>query len=369
MAYSKLKIENFRGINYLEIEGFSNVNIILGKNNSSKTSILEAIFVLIGSLNPEILLRVNRFRTLNFNEQDDFRLVFNNLKYDENILIEGTIDKDTYRTLEIRPSNQQGKISHTKRTISADDLNELDYDSRPDDIFINQLTFLSKFKAKHSKEKLVESKLIFRNGEFISEVGNYRNSTFERAVFLTQSLQMSINLERELEDIIISKQQAVIIDALKIVDGNIRDITLGRNRMIFVDVGLNRMIPINLMGDGVRRMLVVILSIYNAKGGVVVIDEIENGLYFSTLGRLWKSIITTAVKLKTQVFVTTHNSETIKSLYNSLIDSDFKDNKDDDYRDNVMTFSVRKISEELHKSYSYSFDQLENAIEENLELR
>lgn len=369
MAFTKLKIENFRGINYLEMEGFSNVNIILGKNNSSKTSILEAIFVLIGSVNPEILLRINKFRTLNFNEQDDFRLVFNNLSYDENISIVGTIDEDTYKELEVRPSNQQGKITSTKKTISADDLNELDYDSKPDDIYINQLTFLSKFKAKHQKEKIVESKLIFRNGEFISEVGNYRNPNFERAVFLTQSLQMSINLERELEDIIISKQQKNIVDALKIVDENIRDIAMGRNRMIFVDVGLKRMIPINLMGDGVRRMLVVILSIYNAKGGIVVIDEIENGLYFSTLGKLWKSIITTAVKLKTQIFVTTHNYETIKSLYNCLIDSDFVTEDKHDYRNNVKTFTVRKISEELHKSYSYSFDQLQNAIEENLELR
>jgi AAA15 family ATPase/GTPase len=129
------------------------------------------------------------------------------------------------------------------------------------------------------------------------------------------------------------------------------------------------MIPINLMGDGVRRMLVVILSIYNAKGGIVVIDEIENGLYFSTLSKLWKSIIKTAVKSNTQVFITTHNYETIKSLKDCLADDNFVNEKMESYKNDVKTFTIRKISNEMHKSYSFSFEQLENAIEEDLELR
>ncbi|MFD0837107.1 ATP/GTP-binding protein [Mariniflexile aquimaris] len=369
MKFKKLSINNFRGVKKLEIDGLKNVNIILGKNNSSKTSILEAIFLLVGSLNPEILLRINQFRKLSFNEQDDFRLVFNNLKFDENIIIEGNQDADTHKILEIRPTSQNKNFTQNKKTINAEDLKELDFDSHPDDLSINQLTFLSKYKEKHSKEKTVESKLLFRNGQFNSEIGNIRTALSERAVFLTQSLDMSVNLEKELEDLIVSKQIDLVIEALNIVDENIKDITFGRNRLIYIDVGMTRMIPINLMGDGVRRMLVVILSIYNAKGGIVVIDEIENGIYFSTLNKLWRSILVTANKCNTQVFITTHNYETIKSLKECLsnLDSSFDDTNL--FKENIKVFTIRKLNDGNHKSYPFNYSELENAINEDLELR
>jgi AAA15 family ATPase/GTPase len=369
MKFKNLNINNFRGIKELNIDDIKNVNIILGKNNSSKTSILEAIFLLVGSLSPEILLRINQFRKLSFNEQDDFRLVFNDLKFDNNIIIKGYEDENTYKILEIRPGTQDKNFAQNKKTINAEDLKELDFDSRPDDLSVNQLTFLSKYKAKHSKEKIVESKLVFRNGQFISEIGNVRNPLFEKSVFLTQSLDMSINLEKELEDLIISKQSDLVIEALKIVDENIKDVTFGRNRLVYIDVGMERMIPINLMGDGVRRMLVVILSIYNAKGGIVVIDEIENGIYFSTLNKLWKSILFTAKKCNTQVFITTHNYETIKSLKECLSNLDESSEVANSLKEDIKVYSIRKLSNGIHKSYPFNYSEFENAINEDLELR
>src|SRR4051794_38313293 len=50
--YSCMTITNFRGIESLNAEGFRRINLILGRNNAGKTSLLEALFLLGGSTNP-----------------------------------------------------------------------------------------------------------------------------------------------------------------------------------------------------------------------------------------------------------------------------------------------------------------------------
>ena len=42
MMYSRISIKNFRGIESLEAEGFRHINLIVGRNNSGKTTFLDA---------------------------------------------------------------------------------------------------------------------------------------------------------------------------------------------------------------------------------------------------------------------------------------------------------------------------------------
>ena len=81
MIYQTLEIENFRGIKKLEVKDLNSINIFVGKNNSGKSSILEALFLLTGISNPELILRIDRFRNLIHSEEDDFRFAFYNLNY------------------------------------------------------------------------------------------------------------------------------------------------------------------------------------------------------------------------------------------------------------------------------------------------
>ena len=42
-GFKNIEIRNFRGIDHLEIDDFSRVNVFLGQNNSGKSTVLEAI--------------------------------------------------------------------------------------------------------------------------------------------------------------------------------------------------------------------------------------------------------------------------------------------------------------------------------------
>ena len=48
MYFKDITIDNFRGIDHLEVKEFAPINVFVGGNNIGKTSILEAIFLLSG---------------------------------------------------------------------------------------------------------------------------------------------------------------------------------------------------------------------------------------------------------------------------------------------------------------------------------
>jgi AAA15 family ATPase/GTPase len=64
--------------------------------------------------------------------------------------------------------------------------------------------------------------------------------------------------------------------------------------LIHGDIGLSRKIPIPYMGEGISKLLSYILAIMTTQNGIVLIDEIENGLHYSVLPDIWKAMLIAA---------------------------------------------------------------------------
>jgi AAA15 family ATPase/GTPase len=91
--------------------------------------------------------------------------------------------------------------------------------------------------------------------------------------------------------------------------GNVRD------RIPIVRIaGMNEPIPLRSLGDGMQRMLGIALALVNAKDGVLLVDEVENGLHYTILPQLWRLIFETARRLNVQVFATSHSWECIQAF-------------------------------------------------------
>src|SRR5947207_13061494 len=60
--YSRVSIKNFRGIESLEADGLRRINLIMGRNNSGKTTFLEALFLLGGAPNPQLPTMLGQMR-------------------------------------------------------------------------------------------------------------------------------------------------------------------------------------------------------------------------------------------------------------------------------------------------------------------
>jgi len=76
----------------------------------------------------------------------------------------------------------------------------------------------------------------------------------------------------------------------------------------------NRKLPALMISSGISKILSILLSIATTGNGIVLIDEIENGLYYETQKKIWNAIYTFAITYKTQIFVTTHSEESLRSL-------------------------------------------------------
>ena len=88
--------------------------------------------------------------------------------------------------------------------------------------------------------------------------------------------------------------------------------------MLHGDIGFDRLLPLPLMGDGLGRLASLLLGIASAEGGMVLIDEIENGLHHGTMHKVWKLIDDAARRFNVQVFATTHSRECVTAAYRAF---------------------------------------------------
>jgi AAA15 family ATPase/GTPase len=92
--------------------------------------------------------------------------------------------------------------------------------------------------------------------------------------------------------------------------------------MMYGEIGLDQMLPVSLMGDGLGRVLGILVRMANTPGGIVLIDEIENGLHYSLLSDFWRAIGDAAERFNCQVIATTHSYECIREAHSAFSQSD-----------------------------------------------
>ena len=118
------------------------------------------------------------------------------------------------------------------------------------------------------------------------------------------------------------------------------------------------------MGDGMQRLLAVITALSTVSGGIVLIDEIDNGLHYSALRILWKGILQAAREYDVQVFATTHSAEALRHLTWVL---DEEENAS--FRDGVAAYTLIRTKDDEVRSFRYNHEQLEFAMDNDIEVR
>ncbi len=149
------------------------------------------------------------------------------------------------------------------------------------------------------------------------------NSVYAKTNFLTK-----IELSRLWDNIVLTKLDDEVLEALRIVAPGVEGLTfvgdtesLGqereqeRERIPVVKItGIDERLPLGHLGDGMQRMLSVALALVNSKDGILLIDEIENGLHYLVQPDLWRLVFKLAQLLNVQVFATTHSWDCIEAF-------------------------------------------------------
>lgn len=343
--FTKIEIERFRGIRHASIEGFKQINLFFGKNNCGKSSLLESLFLASGLSNPLLPIRVNVMRGYSKARLNDLKLDFYNL--------------DTSRPIHIRMENEEKRDldislfeqSQNNVSINADDNNILSN--------VQEGKYGLKFDFKVNGRHY-ESQIRFdsANSTEATSIVSDRYAESLRCTYLSPKYDFNASIQG-LKNILQNKDEHFIVEGLKIIEPRVTDFIFADNEML-VDIGLVKRIPVNMMGDGARKIVSLLTAVYDCKDGALLVDEISNGFHYSVMCSLWKVLINAAVRNNTQLFVTTHDNDSIKGLRDAALN---------EFDDIVAAFKLLKTSDDELKAYHYSLESLDYSINQEIEVR
>lgn len=312
--FKSITIRNLRAITELTIGNLGQVNLFVGQNNCGKTTILEALFFLIGATNPKLPVSANVFRGLTFLSNTLWHTYFHNMVSTIPIEIVGQT-RDTMEKQKLLIYPRSKKTSATQPLVA--DSVSFAGDSKP----LIELDGL-KLHYTSSQEPNAEtiSTVFIKDKELISEGSKERPV---RGIFVSYATEF--DWKARFDAVQDKKRIPDVISAMTKIEPRISDLRLNAIGLLVADIGLPNLIPVNLIGGGTARFLSIALAILDSRKGIVMIDEIDNGLHHSAQETIWKAVFAWAEELDVQVFATTHSYECIKAFTTCAKSSLFAD--------------------------------------------
>lgn len=311
---TEIEIEEFKCFKGFKTSGFKRVNLIGGMNNIGKTALMEAMLVNVGGSN------VNKMNTALY----DIKFARENL----NFLLENHVDPLALIN-STRKYSAKSNLAASQFSIEAGDaVKNYRYRIKNEEHVINAtgFNFIVEFDDKI---------------QFIDNFGwtDQELSTAYKAVQIRDK-------ESELNRYIHGFDDS--IDNFKIIGDKPQCRTNGEYR------------DITEFGDGLKSYISMICALYASENGYLFVDEIDNGIHYTQLDRLWEIILTLSKQTNCQVFASTHSKE--------MIDSFTRTAKRLKEQEISYTLLVKNNDQEI-KTITRDFEMLVDSMEDEREVR
>ncbi|MCY6492380.1 AAA family ATPase [Leptolyngbya sp. GGD] len=374
------KIENFRGFKNFELQQLGRINLLVGTNNSGKTSLLEAIQLLCSRTNLEPLIKTMGNRgeySLGDPNALGSRLRRDLSALDICNLFHGYEAKvDSKLVISGKQDGNDEELILSLEEASFDDV-EGQFDDRGGLIDDPILKLVAQWKYGHQTDKVEErsftlsSDLSLRT-DYLRRIRADSSVPLINMQFVTPfSLPADRMIEMFEEQIVLTPEEDVINQALRNIEPEIERIApISSRKARYTELGVragflvklsdkNQRVPIGSMGDGIWRMLGLTLSAVAAKGGVLFVDEIDTGLHFTALSNMWKLIWDVANRLNVQVFATTHSRDCWESLSEIARSQDAEE----------QGITIHRIEKNKQRSVVFNERRIVIAAEQDIEVR
>jgi AAA15 family ATPase/GTPase len=356
--FEDIEIRKFRGIKSLEINSLARINLFVGDNNCGKSSLLEALFLLSGPTYPALDININTSREYTGIKEKDLSLLFYGYEFTGNNVINICAKNNEFNwKLAITPYE---KIVEDNELLDSANINnqvQVEYGLK------NYFLLSNDIEESLHYENIIRIQQQTDGQERINLLTDkieFNNPIFSKFLSPKHIFKTSIAKLKEIKE---QKDEHKIISVINKIEPKIIGIDyIGDS--VFVDIGINRLVPINMMGDGIRKLLSIIVSMHECKDGMIFIDEIDNGFHYSKMPLLWETVIEAANQLNVQVFATTHNIDSLKGLAKILSDEKMSERRDD-----VLTFYLQHLQDDTVKPYEYKYENFEFLINQGVEIR
>lgn len=325
-----LSIKNFRSIEDLNISKLGDINLIVGKNNSGKSTVLDALktYASFGDENVlfDILNSHDEYFILDENDQ--------NLSPFSNLFFGRKFCKDL--KIEIAELNGRDALTIESTFVEEVRIEESESLFR---LAYNDITTEEEFNDAQDVLRALKIKQGSKEKTIVLDIDRLRRRRNRRGTssskfnfkFITTSFIANEELADAWDKVALRDYSKEVIKALQIIEPKIEAISFidsetfepSYRSSIRQDIrriplvklrGLDIPVPLKSMGDGIIRLFQLALRLFEAKGGLLFIDEFENGLHYSVQEEAWKVIFHLSKELDIQIFCTTHSWDCIESF-------------------------------------------------------
>src|SRR4028118_1928952 len=325
------QIHNFRLFQHLEVKKLNRVNLIVGKNNAGKSTFLEAVELYASNGSAIVLLDLLESRqetwfsvaqalSQNLISNPVRHLFFGHKlpKIGGDRISLGEVSSKLKLRIGAAAYQNKNDDEGTSRKIRISDV-ELDED-------ISNVEF---FLVAEEGEKTKRLFRLDRNMRDIRRRSRILYEMQELEVKYTSQIVSTKNMpNRKLAGLwdltSLTDLESEVISALRLIDVRVtgvafvEDVSRGTesdNRVPLVKVkGIDEPLPLKSMGDGMTQLFHIIVALVNARNGLLLIDEFENGLHWSVQPKVWDIVFQLSDRLNVQVFATTHSRDCIKGF-------------------------------------------------------
>ena len=359
-----LRLENYRSFEDYELRDLARVNLLVGPNNCGKTSILEAVHLLVSRGDPRVLIEAASRRGE----------------------VHVTIDDDGYRAVRYHLNHQfhgHRFDAGTRLSISSDDgIGRVQMDieeakgGQTRDLFemetgtIQPLDLRIRRRAdKNIVLSLSEDGSLHWHPQAMRRAALRSSRASPPSQFVTAESLEAHAMAEVWDQVLINGREAEVIEAMRILQADLASIhfltgepTGGARGLAGIVLAFQAggpRIPIGSYGDGMRRLLALSLSLVQTGGGFLLIDEIDTGLHWTVMEEMWRLVVETAMRSSIQVFATTHSLDCIIGLASLL-------KARPDLEESV---SIQKTERNLKRSVAFDSEDIVAAADLSIELR
>ena len=315
-----IEISNFKIIESLKLSSLKRVNVIAGKNGKGKTSILDSIFITNDIASPDCLIKPIAFRggSPDLTNNELWLSYFRDFDRKNEISIKMEIEDGIKQETRVSIENIKSDTSNIG-TVSSNVIER------------NQISPRSSYRGdvlKIRKYDRSQPESLSMKMEVTQQIsGNQLTSNLVKhgsgidaaaTTFITTSSTINnSNTISILGNLIKNKDTKSIIESMKEINDKILNIELGvLNQVpeILFDTGGDKLVGLSSMGEGVGKLLTILVVSYSTKNGIILIDEIENGIHYSLMPSILKTLVSQSHRNNNQVFLTTHSSDVVNGI-------------------------------------------------------
>ncbi|MGB3751656.1 MAG: AAA family ATPase [Arcobacteraceae bacterium] len=331
-----IEIKDFKCFKDFKAEGFKRVNLIGGKNNVGKTAFMEALFLVSNFRNILKIIKDDFDREVLYFEIIKLLLIIEQNRSPKDFLLEWLKEEFNFidYTFDIE-LKEELHLYCTKNLLSPDEFQKQNY-------WNHGSVDISNFRknSNYNKSYKKNNSPVLNNYTFIT-ISNSDNETIKNMIDdlkLINKYDFVNSLMKEFFD----------IDKIDVI----------KNKVMLQKKG--KFQELKNFGDGLKQFFSIVLVLFTSKEKVIFIDELENGIHYLLLDKLWKIILTISKEQNVQIFATTHSKECIESY--ARVSKKLED-------EDISFIELGKTKENKLDSIVYNYDMIQSEIKQNHEIR